>query len=216
MEKCSQGFERSVVGTHASCCDACRFFGGLTTIVETGAVAVLYCMLLTLLKKDIDLRGMFRAFRHSIPIIGGVLIILAVSKGLSYYIVDAEVPMQLSEWVSKNIGSKVVFLILLNIALLILGCLMDIFSAIMVAVPLIMPLGDLFGIHPIHLGIIFLANMELGYLTPPVGLNLFLASYRFNQNLTEIYRDVIPFFIVLLISVILITYLPWISTVFVG
>lgn len=111
-----------------------------------------------------------------------------------------------------NIGSKYVFLFLLNIALLITGCFMDIFSAILVVVPLILPLGNLFGIHPVHLGIIFLANMELGYLTPPVGLNLFLASYRFEEPMGKIYRDVLPFFLIQLMVVLLITYLPFLST----
>jgi C4-dicarboxylate transporter DctM subunit len=114
--------------------------------------------------------------------------------------------------VQSNIGSKYVFLLLLNIALLITGCFMDIFSAIMVVVPLIIPLGNLFGIHPVHLGIIFLANMELGYLTPPLGLNLFLASYRFNEPMGKIVKDVFPFLIIQLIAVLLITYVPLLST----
>jgi tripartite ATP-independent transporter DctM subunit len=145
------------------------------------------------------------------PIVGGVLVILAASKGLSYYIIDAEVPMKFTLWVEQTIHSKYVFLILLNLGLILTGCFMDIFSAIMVVVPLIIPLGDLFGIHPIHLGIIFLANLQLGYLTPPVGLNLFLASYRFNQPLIRISRNVVPFFLVLLVTVLLITYVPWFS-----
>ena len=134
--------------------------------------------------------------------------ILAVAKGLSYFIIDQEIPLKLVEWAKVNIHSKYVFLLFLNIALLITGMFMDIFSAIMVVVPLILPLGTLFGIHPVHLGIIFLANMELGYMTPPVGLNLFLSSYRFNKPMTEIYRSIIPFFIIQLISVLLITYIP--------
>jgi TRAP-type C4-dicarboxylate transport system permease large subunit len=126
--------------------------------------------------------------------------------------VDAEVPTSLSAWVQQNIHSKYVFLILLNVGLLITGCLMDIFSAILVVVPLIIPVGAAFGIHPVHLGVIFLANLGVGYLTPPVGLNLFLAAYRFNEPLAKIYRDVIPFFLVLLGVVLIITYVPWFST----
>jgi TRAP-type C4-dicarboxylate transport system permease large subunit len=126
--------------------------------------------------------------------------------------VDAEVPMRLSSWVQENISSKYVFLILLNVALLMTGCLMDIFSAILVVVPLIIPMGAAFGIHPVHLGVIFLANLGVGYLTPPVGLNLFLAAYRFNQPLVRIYKNVIPFFLALLAVVLLITYVPWFST----
>jgi C4-dicarboxylate transporter DctM subunit len=152
----------------------------------------------------------------SIPIIGGVLIILSLANGLKYYIVDAQVPIRLTEWVQASITSKYVFLLLLNIGLLITGCLMDIFSAIMVVVPLIIPLGNVFGIHPVHLGIIFLANMELGYLTPPVGLNLFLASYRFNEPMGKLYKDVFPFFLIQLVAVLLITYVPFLSTGLLG
>jgi TRAP-type C4-dicarboxylate transport system permease large subunit len=126
--------------------------------------------------------------------------------------VDAEIPMQLVAWCGEHIHSKYVFLILLNIALLITGCLMDIFSAIMVVVPLIVPLGEAYGIHPVHLGIIFLANLEVGYLTPPVGLNLFLSSFRFKEPLVSVYRSVVPFLLMMFITVLLITYIPWMST----
>ncbi len=189
------------------------FFGGIFSIVETGAVAVVYSLIVVLvIHRDIRIREMPTVMLKSVPIIGGVLIILALARGLSYYIVDAEIPVALSSWVETHIHSKILFLVILNLALLLTGCLMDIFSALVVVVPLILPLGDLFGIHPVHLGIIFLANLELGYLTPPVGLNLFLASYRFEKPLTRIYGNVIPFFLVLLVTVILITYIPWIST----
>ena len=189
------------------------FFGGLTNLVESAAVAVLYALIVEVfIHRDIRIRDLSKVILKAVPIIGGVLTILALAKGLSYYIVDAEVPMKLAEWVQANIQSKYVFLLILNFALLVTGCFMDIFSAIMVVVPLILPLGNLFGIHPVHLGIIFLANMELGYLTPPVGLNLFLASYRFNEPMGKIYRDVLPFFFIQLISVLLITYLPVLST----
>lgn len=188
------------------------YFGGLTTLVETGAIAVMYAFIVEVfINKDIRLRDLPAVLLKCVPIIGGVLVILALAKGLSYFIIDAEIPMRLTAWVQANIHSKYVFLILLNIALLITGCLMDIFSAIMVVVPLIIPLGTLFGIHPVHLGIIFLANLQLGYLTPPVGLNLFLASYRFNKPLGKIAKNVMPFFLILLIMVIIITYVPWFS-----
>lgn len=191
------------------------FFLGITTLVETGAIAVIYALIIEMfIHKDINRKTLPKVLMKSLPIIGGVLVILAVSRGLSYYIIDAEIPMTLTAWVSEHIHSKYVFLILLNLALLVTGCLMDIFSAIMVVVPLILPLGNLFGIHPAHLGIIFLANLELGYLTPPVGLNLFLASYRFEEPLGRVYKQVIPFFLLLLLTVLVITYVPWISTMF--
>jgi C4-dicarboxylate transporter DctM subunit len=188
------------------------YFSGWFTLVETGAVAVIYALIIEFgFHRDLRIRDLPRVMLKCIPIVGGVLIILAAAKGLSYYLVDAEVPMRLSAWVQANISSKYVFLILLNLALLITGCLMDIFSAILVVVPLIIPMGAAFGIHPVHLGVIFLANLGVGYLTPPVGLNLFLAAYRFNQPLVRIYRNVIPFFLALLAVVLLITYVPWFS-----
>ncbi|MBN2051710.1 MAG: TRAP transporter large permease subunit [Spirochaetales bacterium] len=188
------------------------YFLGITTIVETGSIAVLYALVVEVfIHRDIRVKDIPGVFLKSIPIIGGVLIILAAARGLSFFIVDARVPMRLTEWVAEHIQSKYVFLILLNLALLITGCFMDIFSAIMVVVPLIIPLAGLFDIHPVHLGIIFLANLELGYLTPPVGLNLFLASYRFEKTLPQVYHRVIPFFLVLLVMVLLITYVPMFS-----
>lgn len=189
------------------------FFGGLTTLVESSAIAVLYSLLVeVVIHRDIKIRELTGVMRKCIPILGGVLTILALAKGLAYYIVDAQIPMQLTAWVTANIGSKYVFLLILNLALLVTGCFLDIFSAIMVVVPLILPLGEIFGIHPVHLGIIFLANLELGYLTPPVGLNLYLAAYRFEQPMVRIYRDVFPFLVVQLLAVLLITYLPFLTT----
>jgi TRAP-type C4-dicarboxylate transport system permease large subunit len=128
--------------------------------------------------------------------------------GLTNYLVDAEVPMQAAAWVQAHIQSRLLFLLVLNVFLLLVGCLMDIFSAIVVVVPLILPIGQVFGIHPLHLGMIFLANLELGYLTPPVGMNLFLASYRFDKPLVQVYQYATPFLLILLLVVLLITYVP--------
>ncbi len=193
------------------------YFGGITTLVESGAVAVIYTLVVeVLIHRDIKPRDLANVMLKCMPIIGGVLAILALAKGLSYYIVDAEIPMQLTAWVQGAIHSKYVFLLLLNLALLVTGCFMDIFSAIMVVVPLMIPLGDLFGIHPVHLGIIFLANMELGYLTPPVGMNLYLAAYTFNEPIGKIYKDVFPFLMIQLAAVLLITYVPFFATGLLG
>ena len=149
-------------------------------------------------------------------LIGGVLIILGVAMGLTSYIIDAEVPMTLLEWVKTNISSKYIFLILLNVFLLIVGCMMDIFSATIIVVPLIKPIAAYFGIDPIHLAIIFIANLELGYLTPPVGMNLFLSAYRFDESMKSVYTSTMPFYFVMLFCVILITYFPILSTWLVG
>jgi C4-dicarboxylate transporter DctM subunit len=151
-------------------------------------------------------------FLKSAVVMGGVLVILSAANGLSYYIVDAEIPTQLTNWMVARVTSPYVFLLLLNVALLIVGCFLDIFSAITVVVPLIIPIALAYHVNPVHLGIIFLANLELGYLTPPVGMNLFLASYRFGEPLVKIYRYVLPFLGVLLAAVLVITYLPWLTT----
>lgn len=189
------------------------FFSGLTTLNETGAVAVLYAIVIEcFIHKDIPIKRLSEVAQNCIAILGGIMIILAVARALSFYIIDAEIPFLLKTWIKTHIHSKYLFLALLNLGLIITGCLMDIFSAIVVVVPLILPLSELFDIHPVHLGIIFLANMELGYLTPPVGLNLFMASYRFNQPLIRVYRNMFPFFVALLITLLLITYIPFLST----
>ena len=158
------------------------YFGGFATLVETAAIATIYVLFVAIVvHRDISLQALPRVLAKCTPIIGGILVILAAAKGLAYFMVDAEVPTQLVAWISSTINSKIVFLILLNLTLLIAGAVMDIFSAIAVIVPLIVPIGAAFDVDPVHLGIIFIANLELGYLTPPVGLNLFLASYRFKK-----------------------------------
>ena len=187
------------------------YFSGFTNVVETAALAVVYTILLTAFTGDFKGELILRVLRRGVPVIGGVLMILAAAKGLSYFIVDAEVPLMLTSFFREHVSSRFVFLILLNLALLITGTLMDIYSAILVAAPLIIPLGELYGVHPVQLGIIFLANLQLGYLTPPVGMNLFLASYTFREPVTRVYRQVVPFLLVLLIAVLLITYVPWFS-----
>jgi TRAP-type C4-dicarboxylate transport system permease large subunit len=132
--------------------------------------------------------------------------------GLTKYLIVADVPTAGVEWIQGAIQSKWTFLLLLNLFLLVVGCLMDVYSAIVVVAPLIVPMGLAFGIHPVHLGIIFLANLELGFLTPPVGMNLFLASYRFNKTMGEVIRAVLPMLVVLLVGVLLVTYLPALTT----
>jgi C4-dicarboxylate transporter, DctM subunit len=189
------------------------FLKGITTLVETGAVAVLYALVLeVVIHRDLKIRQLPAVFLKSVIILGGILVILACASGFSYYIVDAQIPPQLAQWLRAHVSSPFVFLLLLNLVLIVKGFFIDIFSAITIVVPLIAPLGAVYGINPVHLGIIFLANLELGYLTPPLGLNLFLASYRFEKPLVEIYRDVIPFQLVMLAAVLIITYVPWMTT----
>lgn len=186
------------------------FFSGYATLVETAALAALYAFVVQcLVHRDVKLgRPLLAVFRQCTVLVGGVLIILVVAMGLTSWLVDARAAQNLVELVQNNIESKIVFLLVLNVFLLLVGCLMDIFSATVVVVPLIVPLGLAFGIDPIHLGIIFIANLELGYLTPPVGLNLFLASYRFERPLLSIYRAAAPALLILGVGVLLITYVP--------
>ncbi len=189
-------------------------FGGLLTIFEAAAFTAAYAFLSeVVVHRDLKLRGdVPRVFAETATLIGGVLIILGVALGFTSYLVDAEVPMEVSRWVEAHIGNKLLFILMLNLLLLAVGCLMDIYSAIVVIVPLIIPISAVFGIHPVHLGILFLANLELGYLTPPVGLNLFLASFRFKMPLTTVYKLVLPFLAVQLLGVLLIAYVPLLTT----
>jgi C4-dicarboxylate transporter DctM subunit len=161
-----------------------------------------------LLTRDLTGRGLASALVKAGTLMGAVLILLSVAKGLTAYFVQAEIAARLLAWVVANIHSKLVFLLALNGLLLIVGCLLDIFSAIVVVVPLIAPIAAAFGVDPVHLGIVFLANLELGFLTPPVGMNLFLSSSRFKVPLMRVWRDTLPFLLVLLVGVLAITYLP--------
>lgn len=185
-------------------------FGGYCTLIEAAAITVVYALLVeTVIHGDLHpTRDLPQVLLKCGTLIGGVFIILGVAMGLTNYLVDAEIPMKAAAWVQAHIHSRIFFLLALNAFLLIVGCLMDIFSAIVVVVPLILPISRVFGIDPLHLGMIFLANLELGYLTPPVGMNLFLASYRFEKPLIHVYRDALPFLLLLLVVVLLITYVP--------
>ena len=149
--------------------------------------------------------------RKSMVLVGGILIILAVSLASANYMIDAGIPTKLFQYINAHVSSRLTFLVLLNIFLLVLGAILDIFSALVLVVPLILPVAVGYGIHPVHLGIIFLANMQIGYLTPPVGLNLFISSYRFKKPISEVYWSTLPFFLILLVTVLIITYCPALS-----
>jgi len=189
------------------------YFTGLFSLIEIGAISAIYVFIAeVLIHKEIKFADVKKVFFKAVPIIGGILCIIAAAKALSYAIVDTQAPENFADWLRGAIESKYVFLFLLNLTLLAVGCFMDIFSAILVVLPLITPLGAVYGIDPVHLGIIFILNMEVGFLTPPVGLNLFLASYRFGKPFTKVCRYVLPFLIVQLIVVFLVTYIPALST----
>jgi len=186
---------------------------GIATPVESAALTALYVFFITtVVHRDLDLRrDVPRVMSECGLIIGGILIVMGVALGLTDYLVDAQVPDAVVACVNATVGSRVGFLLALNVFLLGAGCLIEIYPAIMVLAPIVTQLGQVFGVEPVQLGIIFLANMELGYLTPLVGLNLFFAAYRFNKPLAEIFRAVLPLFVALAIGVLIITYVPWLS-----
>ena len=187
-------------------------YGGFFAVSETAAVIALYVLIIEMfVYREITLANLPRIVRKSMAMVGGIILILAVSLALTNVLVDAEIPTRAFELIQKHIDSRWTFLILLNIFLLILGAILDIFSAIVIMVPIILPVAVAYNIHPVHLGIIFLANMQIGYFTPPVGMNLFIASYRFGKPVTELYKAALPFMAVLLLALLLITYVPWFS-----
>jgi C4-dicarboxylate transporter DctM subunit len=187
-------------------------YSGTFALSEAAAVTAIYALIVEVgIRREISLAKLPEVMRESMILVGAIMIILGVSLASTNYLIDSEVPSRLFDLVRARVDSPFVFLILLNVFLLSLGMILDIFSAIVIMVPIILPIAIGYGIHPVHLGIIFLANMQIGYITPPVGMNLFISSHRFERPVIEVYRATIPFFIILLISVLLITYVPAIS-----
>ena len=189
------------------------YFGGFTTLVESAALTVLGALVIAcVIHRDLSFaRDLPRIAVESITLVGGFLIILTMALALTNYLILAEIPMRALDVVQANISSTLIFLIALNAFLIIVGGLMDIYSAIFVIVPLITPMAMAYGIHPVHLGVIFLSNLALGYLTPPMGENLFLSAYRFHKPLPELFRSTLAFWVLLLVAVLLITYVPYLT-----
>ncbi|MDY6933174.1 MAG: TRAP transporter large permease subunit [Spirochaetota bacterium] len=187
-------------------------FGGFVTLGEVAAITIAYSLIIEIyIYKDIKLKNIPLIMKQSMILVGGILIIMGSAYGLTNYMVDAEIPMVILNFMRTYITSKIVFLIILNIFLLIVGCLLDIYSAILVVVPLILPIAKSYGVDPVHLGIIFLTNLEIGYSTPPVGMNLFISSFRFKKSIISLYGAAIPFLGLLLIGLLIITYVPQLS-----
>lgn len=190
-------------------------YSGLLAVSEAAALTAVYVTVAeVMLYREIRWREVPRVMVESMVMVGGILLVLGVALAFTNFLVDAEVPQYLFELIREHIDSALAFLLLLNILLLVLGAMLDIFSALVIVVPLILPVAVGYGIHPVHLGIIFLANMQIGYFTPPVGMNLFIASYRFKRPLQELYTASWPFMVVLLVALLLITYVPWFSLAF--
>jgi tripartite ATP-independent transporter DctM subunit len=187
-------------------------YGGIFVAGEAAAVTALYVLIVEVcIYRDITLSRLPAIMVRSMVLFGGILVVLAASMATTNFLVDQEVPMRLFELIRQYITSKYTFLLLLNIFLLVVGSMLDIFSALVLVVPLIIPIAEAYGVDLIHLGIIFLTNLQIGYCTPPVGLNLFLASYRFEKPVVELYRATLPFLALLMLTLIIITYFPVIS-----
>jgi C4-dicarboxylate transporter DctM subunit len=187
-------------------------YGGYFAISEAAAVTAMYVMIIEIfVYKEIKISQLPSIMRESMIMVGAILLILGVALASTNFLIDADIPMRLFNLIQAHVTSKIVFLILLNILLLILGAILDIFSALVIMIPIILPVAVNYGIDPVHLGIIFLANMQIGYFTPPVGMNLFIASFRFDKSITELYQAAFPFMIVLLFALLIITYWPALS-----
>jgi len=193
-------------------------FGGIATPVEASAVTAVYAFITqAVIHREFPTsRDVLRVMVECGLLVGGVLLILGVALGFTNYLVDAQVPDRAADWAQQALPSRWLFLLVLNGFLVLVGCLMEIFAAIVVVVPLLVPVGTAFGLDPVHLGVIFLANMELGFLTPLVGINVFFASYRFGKTIGEVCRAVASYFAVMAIGVLAITYLPQLSTALVA
>ncbi len=191
-------------------------FSGVMAVSEVAVIAVLYVLIVEVfIYREIKFSKLPDIITQSMIMMGGIILILGCSMAFTSFLVNAQVPTILFDWISNRIESKWTFLLILNLFLLFLGAILDIYAALIIVVPLILPVAINFGIHPIHLGIIFLANMQIGYFTPPVGMNLFIASYRFNRPVNELYIASLPFMLVLIGVVFLITYWPALSLFFV-
>ncbi len=189
-------------------------YSGYFAVSEAAAVTALYVLIVdVMILREIPWRRLPGIMRHSMMLVGGILIILGMSLASTNYLIDAGIPQKLLALVGAWVNSQFTFLLLLLLFLLVLGAILDIFSATVLVVPLILPVAIQFGVHPVHLGIVFLAAMQLGYLTPPVGLNLFIASYRFERSIVEVYLSTLPFFLFLLACVAVIAFWPWLSLV---
>jgi tripartite ATP-independent transporter DctM subunit len=187
-------------------------YSGFFAVSEAAAVTALYVLVVeVLIHREIPLARLPGLMRESMVLVGAILIVLSMSLASTNYLLDAEIPTQLFAFIRSHVHDGLGFLLLLNVFLLALGMMLDIFSALVIMVPLILPIAVGYGIHPVHLGIVFLANMEIAYLMPPVGMNLFIASYRFNRPMLEIFRAVLPFVAILVFAVLIITYWPWLS-----
>ena len=187
-------------------------YSGYFAVSEAAAITASYVLIVEVfLYKEVSLKQLPGVIRESMVMIGSIILILGSALALTSYFVDVQVPQKLFDFINAHVSNPIVFLILLNLLLLLLGAVLDVFSATVIMVPLILPIAVQYGIHPLHLGVIFIANLQIGYFTPPIGMNLFIASYRFERPLLELYQACVPFMVVLLVVLLLVTYIPFLS-----
>jgi tripartite ATP-independent transporter DctM subunit len=188
-------------------------YSGFSTATEAAALTVAYVLVIkTVVFHELSVtRDVPRIMKESMKMVGGIMIILGAALGFTNYLIDAFIPMKILKAMEGMVTTKIGFLLMLNLFLIVVGCMMDIFSAILVVVPLIVPLAARFGIDPVHLGVVFLANLGIGYNTPPVGLNLFIATAKFDRPITQLYKATLPFLLLLVLTLLFITYWPGLS-----
>jgi tripartite ATP-independent transporter DctM subunit len=192
-------------------------YSGYFAVSEAAAITAVYVIVVeVLIYQDVKWREIPKIMHQSMVLVGTIIIILGAAMGLTNYLIDEQIPMQLLAYFQSHIANRYVFLLVLNIFLLAAGCTMGIFSALVVVVPLLTPIANAYGIHPIHLGIIFLTNLEIGASLPPLGINLFIASIRFERPVLRLYAASLPFIAMLLLALALITYFPWFSLALIG
>ena len=189
------------------------YFKGIFDLLEVASFAVLYAFVLsTFVRRDFSFAKSCGVIASSVPVSGGVLFILGAASGISYFILDAQIPAMLTDFITHYVHSPFLFLILMNIFLLIIGCLMDMFSAILIVSPLLLPLAESFGIPAVQAGVIFLMNLSIGFLTPPVGMDLFISSYAFEKPLPKVIKGILPFLLFQVIVLLMVTYIPWLTS----
>jgi tripartite ATP-independent transporter DctM subunit len=189
-------------------------YSGVVAVSEAAVLTAVYVLIVEVfIYRDLKFQALTAVFTKSTVLVGGILIILGVSFGLTNTLINEEIPMKVLDFLKLHIHQPMIFLLLLNGILLLAGCILGMFPALIILVPLIVPVAQAYGLHPVHLGIILLTNLEIGASLPPLGINLFIASIRFEKPVLELYRASIPYLVILLVTLILITYIPFLSLV---
>ncbi len=187
-------------------------FSGVFVLSEAAAVTALYVLLVELfVHRELSIKDMATPIMKTVMMVGGIILILGASLAFNAFLIDQQIPGRILEFMQERVTSKFVFLLLLNLFLLAVGCVLDVFSALVIVVPIILPMAAGYDIHPVHLGIVFLTNLQIGYSTPPIGMNLFIAGLRFEKPMLRLYWASLPFLLLLLFSLALITFIPYLS-----